>query len=87
MIRLAENQVGGMVHVAGRERVSRYELMQRAARALGLDPDLVRANRRQDTRLAEPRPADVSLETSRLASLLPDLDRPSIETALQMLAT
>jgi dTDP-4-dehydrorhamnose reductase len=87
LIRLAENQAGGMVHVAGRERVSRYELMQRAARALGLDPDLVRANRRQDARLAEPRPADVSLETSRLASLLPDLDRPSIETALQMLTT
>ena len=82
LIRLAENQAGGMVHVAGRERVSRYELMQRAARALGLDPDLVRANRRQDARLAEPRPADVSLDTSRLASLLPDLDRPSIETAL-----
>ena len=37
--------------------------------------------------LAEPRPADVSLDTSRLASLLPDLDRPSIETALQMLTT
>ena len=87
LIRLAENQAGGMVHVAGRERVSRYELMQRAARALGLDPDLVRANRQQDADLAEPRPADVSLETSRLASLLPDLDRPSIETALWMLTT
>ncbi len=83
LIRLAENQAGGMVHVAGRERVSRFELMQRAARVLGLDPGLVRANRRQDADLAEPRPADVSLDTSRLASLLPDLDRPSIETALQ----
>ena len=74
------------MHVGGCQRVSRYELMRRAARALGIDSELVRANRRQDAGLAEPRPADVSLDTSRLASLLPDLDRPSIETALQMLA-
>ncbi len=87
LIRLAENQASGIVHVAGRERVSRYELMQRAARVLGLDPDLVRANRLEDAEFAEPRPADVSLDTSRLASLLPDLDRPSIETALQRLMT
>jgi len=87
LIRLAENQAGGIVHVAGRERVSRYELMQRAARALGLDSDLVRSNRRQDATLVEPRPADVSLETSRLASLMPDFDRPSIETALRMQTT
>ncbi len=87
LIRLAEKQAGGIVHVAGRERVSRYELMQRVARALGLDPDLVRANRQQDADLAEPRPADVSLESSLLDSLLPDLDRPSIEMALQMLTT
>jgi len=87
LIRLADNQAGGIVHVAGRERVSRYELMQRVARALGLDPDLVRANRQQDADLAEPRPADVSLETSLLDSLLPDLDRPSIEMAVRMLTT
>jgi dTDP-4-dehydrorhamnose reductase len=85
--RLVENQAGGIVHLAGRERVSRYELMQRAARAQGLDPGLVRANRLQDAEFAEHRPADVSLETSLFDSLLPDLDRPSIETALQMLMT
>jgi len=85
LIRMVETQAGGIIHVAGRERVSRYELMQRAARALGLDPGLVRANRQQDANRAEPRPADVSLDTSRLASLLPDLDRPSIETVLGML--
>jgi dTDP-4-dehydrorhamnose reductase len=87
LIRLVEGQAGGIVHVAGRERVSRYELMQRAALALGLDPALVRANRRQDAGLAEPRPADASLDTSLLDSLLPDLDRPAIETALLTLAT
>ena len=68
--------------MAGRERVSRYELMRRVAAALGFDAGLVRANRREDVVLAEPRPADVSLDSSRLASLLPDLDRPTIEEAI-----
>ena len=72
----------GVVHVAGRERLSRFELMSRIAASLGIDPALVRANRMSDVALAEPRPADVSLDTSRLASLLPDLERPPVETAI-----
>jgi dTDP-4-dehydrorhamnose reductase len=68
--------------VAGTERVSRYALIRRAAAALGLDPSLVRANRQADVPLDEPRPADVSLDTSRLAALWPGLRRPTIEEAL-----
>ncbi len=86
LIRLGQHQADGLMHVGGCQRVSRYELMRRAALALGIDSELVRANRRHDAGLAEPRPADVSLDTSRLASRLPDVDRPSIETAFQMLA-
>ena len=54
----------------------------RRRRPLGLDPGLVRANRQADVALAEPRPADVSLDTSRLAALFPDLRRPTIEEAM-----
>jgi dTDP-4-dehydrorhamnose reductase len=79
---LASNEARGLVHVAGRERVSRFDLMRRVARALGLDPDWVRANRRRDAPTAEPRPADVSLDTERLVAILPDLDRPTIEEAV-----
>jgi dTDP-4-dehydrorhamnose reductase len=82
LTRLAESETTGLLHVAGRERVSRYDLVRRAAAALGLDPGLVRANRRRDVVLAEPRPADVSLDTSRLVALDPDLNRPTIEEAL-----
>ncbi len=82
LLHLARTEASGVVHLAGRERVSRYELMQRAAQAQGLDPALVRANRRQDAALAEPRPADVSLDCRLLESLLPALERPSIEAAL-----
>jgi dTDP-4-dehydrorhamnose reductase len=86
LIRLAETEVRGVVHLAGRERFSRFQLMERAARALGLDPGLVRANRRDDVALTEPRPADLSLNTDLLDTILPDLDRPSVEQALQVSA-
>lgn len=79
---LASSTATGIVHVAGAERMSRFTLMSRAAAASGLDATLVRANRRDQVSLPEPRPADVSLDTSRLARLLPDLRRPAIEEVL-----
>ena len=83
LARLAErNDAVGVVHVAGAERVSRFDLMRRAAGALGLDAGLVRANHRADAPGAEPRPADVSLDTARLMTWLPDLFRPTIEDAV-----
>ena len=86
LIALAWSDASGILHVAGRERMSRHDLIRRAAVALGLDPGLVRANRRADVRLPEPRPADVSLDTSHLAAMLPGIERPTIEEALQPFA-
>ena len=83
LVRLAESSAIGLIHVAGIERVSRFDLIRRAAIALGLEPSLVRANRRADVLLAEPRPADLSLDTSRLAATLPGDCRPTIEEALR----
>ena len=85
LVRLAESETSGLIHVGGPERLSRFELMQRAAPALGIDPLLVKANRRADVTFPEPRPADVSLDSSRLHSLFPDLTRPRIEEALAAL--
>lgn len=87
LIALARSDASGVVHVAGRERMSRFDLIRRAAVALGLDVGLVRANRRADVRLPEPRPADVSLDTSRLAALLPGIGRPTVEEALRPFPT
>jgi dTDP-4-dehydrorhamnose reductase len=82
LIRLAESDATGIVHLGGPERVSRFELMRRAARALGADADLVRASQRGDVALPEARPADVSLDTSLLRGMFPDLILPPIEDAL-----
>jgi dTDP-4-dehydrorhamnose reductase len=85
LVELARSDVSGIVHVGGRERMSRFDLIRRAAAALGLDTSFVRANRRSDVALAEPRPADVSLDTARLAALLPGIERPTVEEALRPL--
>ncbi len=82
LVRLAESETRGMIHVGGPERLSRFELMSRAAAALGIDPTLVRPNRRADVPFAEPRPADVSLDSSRLNRLFPDLNCLQVENAL-----
>lgn len=82
LVRLAGSAATGLIHLGAIERLSRYELARRVARALGFDPALVRANRQSDATFPEPRPADVSLDTSRLAALLPDLRRPSVEEAV-----
>lgn len=69
----------GVIHLAGRERISRHDLLRRIAAALGLDADLVRGNRQADVPTPEPRPADVSLNTERLGRWLPDFSRPAVE--------
>ena len=78
---LVEGKFRGTIHVGGRERLSRFELIRRVAACVGIDPALVRSGRRADVASPEPRPADVSLDTSLLASTFPDLARPSVEGA------
>jgi dTDP-4-dehydrorhamnose reductase len=79
LVLLLESAASGIVHVGGRERLSRFELMRRAAGAFDYDTSLVRSNKRAEVPAREPRPADVSLDTSRLCSILPQLVRPPVE--------
>lgn len=82
LVSLLESEATGILHVAGAERLSRFDLMRRVAESLGTDPALVLANRQKDMDFPEPRPADVSLDTARLMDLMPDLLRPSVESAV-----
>jgi dTDP-4-dehydrorhamnose reductase len=82
---LALSETRGLWHAGGPERLSRYDLMRRVAGALGIDPLLVASNRRTDVPSLEPRPADVSLDSSRLRQLYPDLAWPQVEAALDQL--
>lgn len=83
LVRLVEApETTGLLHVGGVERVSRFELLRRLAAHAGLPVNLIQANRQADAPGPEPRPADVSLDTSRLVESLPGLDRPTLEGGL-----
>ncbi len=64
-IKLADSALTGVIHAGGPERLSRYELGQQLARALGVDEGLLRAARQADVSFPEPRPRDVSLDSTR----------------------
>lgn len=66
---LLERGAVGRVHLAGPERVSRYEHGLAIARALGLDATRCVPSRMADQPALSPRPADVSLRIDRLVEL------------------
>ena len=82
LVRLTESETCGTIHLGGPERLSRFELMRRAAAALAIDAVLVVPNRRADVDSPEPRPADVSLDSSRLHRVFNDVACPKVESAL-----
>ncbi len=84
LARLVPLEASGYLHVAGAERVSRFDLMRRLASAMGLDSSLILSNLRADAPGPEPRPGDVSLDTTRLSEILPSASRPSIEQAADL---
>jgi len=61
--------IGGMIHLGGRTRISRYQMGRIAARHLGADPSLLDRISRNDLDMPAPRPADVSLDSGRAFSL------------------
>ena len=73
LIALARSDLTGVIHVAGPERLSRFEMVARFARLLNIpDPNLEPVSRLSiDT--PEPRPEDLSLDGSRFVGLFPDL--------------
>jgi dTDP-4-dehydrorhamnose reductase len=70
---LAESEVRGIVHLAGRERLSRHELGLRVLASAGMTraaaSELVRATTRAAEGCAS-RPADVSLDTTNARAIL-----------------
>lgn len=59
----------GIIHLAGAEKLSRYQFGLLAAEAFGLNKDLLQSCSQKDVKMAAPRPADVSLDISKAVSL------------------
>ena len=86
LVALAQSDCTGIIHLGGPERMSRLDMGLRLAAHLGLDASgIVRATR-DSMPSAEPRPRDVSLDSSRWRGLFPDLDWAGYEESLQAMA-
>ena len=60
----------GLIHIAGGERISKYEFSTRLAKAFGHDPDLIQPVQASRSRSTVSRPLDLSLSAEKMQSLL-----------------
>ncbi|MDZ8081283.1 MAG: NAD(P)-dependent oxidoreductase [Nostoc sp. DcaGUA01] len=66
---LALEKVNGIINLGGKERLSRYDFGLLLAEIFELSTSGIKACRQQDVKMAAPRPADVSLDSSKAFSL------------------
>lgn len=66
---LALEKVEGIIHLGGKERISRYEFGRVMAEVLQLSQDQLKGCLQKDVPMAAPRPEDVSLESSKAFNL------------------
>jgi dTDP-4-dehydrorhamnose reductase len=78
---MALGVAGGILHLGGRERVSRYALGLMVADLLGADARLIKPGRQGDRTVGAPRPPDVSLDSSRAFAL--GYDPPPLHNELR----
>ena len=64
-----EKQVQGILHLGGKERISRYEFGLLLAEVLQLPKSLIRPGKQADINMIAPRSPDVSLDSSKAFSL------------------
>lgn len=63
------NELPSVLHLAGGERLSRYDIGLAIAKAFGLSETMLQSMSQKDLQMAAPRPADVSLDISKAVAL------------------
>ena len=64
-----EKSVNGILHLGGKERISRYEFGLLLADILNCDRSLIEPGKQQDVKMAAPRSPDTSLDSSKAFAL------------------
>lgn len=64
-----EQKVAGILHLGGKERVSRYNFGVLLAELLGVSPDVIQPVKQEDVVMAAPRSPDTSLDSSKAFAL------------------
>lgn len=70
LLALAASKRQGVFHLGGPERLSRFEFGLRLAEVFGLNPELIRSASYRDHDFVDPRPADCSLRSEKVAGEL-----------------
>jgi dTDP-4-dehydrorhamnose reductase len=83
LLGLVRSDFTGMIHVGGPQRLSRFEFGQQLAAFFGAPPEKVRPVAQASIVTPEPRPRDVSLDSSLWHRLFPGHWRPHLREALQ----
>jgi dTDP-4-dehydrorhamnose reductase len=71
LLDVAQSDVAGLLHMGGPERLSRLDMGHRLAAFLGRDPVGIVSASRLSAPAVEPRPRDLSLDSSRWQRLFP----------------
>lgn len=85
LLAVAESGFSGLLHVGGPERLSRLEMGSRLAAFFGVNPTGIVATDRAAVSGPEPRPRDVSLDSSRWRAAFPNVQWPQWEEAMREL--
>jgi dTDP-4-dehydrorhamnose reductase len=70
LLELAEAEISGILHLGGANRIDRFSFAQQLCSLTGYDPSLLQPTSMHAVVSDAPRPVDVSLDSSRAASLL-----------------
>jgi dTDP-4-dehydrorhamnose reductase len=82
LLAIAASDLTGILHVGGPDRLSRRAMGEQLAMVLGFDAHIVATSRNSGDH-SEPRPRDVSLESSRWRALFPHVPCRRYEEALR----
>lgn len=83
LVELAGNDYRGILHLAGNDRVNRYEMACQIAVSLGYSPDLIIASNSNALAGRAPRPNDASLNNSKTKKIL-STPMQSLQQGLQV---
>lgn len=83
---LVDSNVEGVFHVAGDERVSKYEFGLSIARVFGLDAELIKPTRLAERHDLVPRPRDLSLDNTKMRTVIGHSVGDMNSQVLQLLA-
>jgi dTDP-4-dehydrorhamnose reductase len=85
LLSLLDQNLTGVYHIVGSERVSKYEFARRVALTFGFDPDQVDLTLLADAKLKARRPRDTSLNTEKICAAL-GRPMPDVEAGLRRFA-